>query len=541
MIRACLLVFFALAASPSHGAVTTASVMLETVDGHSSFKIQGGVVDRENSVAYAVYNATVNQTGWRVLSVSAGRSNQTYSDQDVLYAAGLLEGYLTHIEIYEMYQNMYNTSLAKESAETIKKVKDFYQEQRNWAATQVKMSSSSSDYWYYTGLILQQFYGMVDGYAIAAPSVPLEIFAFDFLSGNGDFLDIKNFLFPERRPDVSTMTKKQITALRSDGHCSALIKLLPGYENVFAAHSSWYTYAAMSRIFKHYAFTVSRETAATKVMTFSSYPGYLSSLDDFYIMDSGLIMLQTTNNIFNKTLYNAATPKALLAWHRVRLANWLASSGQEWAHYISQYNSGTYNNQYMVLDLKKIELQKAVKDGVLWVVEQIPGFVKSGDQTAVLQSGYWASYNVPFYEDIFTASGYSEAVAEHGTDMSYQLCPRAKIFRRDQGRVEDMASMQYIMRFNDYKNDPYSEGNPMNSICSRGDLSEEPFLGGCYDTKVTDFNLAKTLTSFAENGPTHQNLPPFNWESFKSSSANIAHLGQPSLFNFPFVEMKPDF
>ena len=41
----------------------------------------------------------------------------------------------------------------------------------------------------------------------------------------------------------------------------------------------------MSRIFKHYAFTVSRETAATKVMTFSSYPGYLSSLDDFYIMD----------------------------------------------------------------------------------------------------------------------------------------------------------------------------------------------------------------------------------------------------------------
>ena len=34
---------------------------------------------------------------------------------------------------------------------------------------------------------------------------------------------------------------------------------------------------------------------------------------------------------------------------------------------------GTYNNQYMVLDLKKIELQKAVKDGALWVVEQIPG------------------------------------------------------------------------------------------------------------------------------------------------------------------------
>ena len=53
-------------------------------------------------------------------------------------------------------------------------------------------------------------------------------------------------------------------------------------------------------------------------------------------------MVQTTNGIFNKTLYDLSTPKALLAWHRVRLANWLASSGEEWANYVSQYNSGMY-------------------------------------------------------------------------------------------------------------------------------------------------------------------------------------------------------
>ena len=37
----------------------------------------------------------------------------------------------------------------------------------------------------------------------------------------------------------------------------------------------------------------------------------------------------------------------------------------------------------------------------------------------------------------------------------------------------------------DYMNDPYSEKDPMNAICSRGDLQETPRADGCYDTKVS--------------------------------------------------------
>ena len=47
-----------------------------------------------------------------------------------------------------------------------------------------------------------------------------------------------------------------------------------------------------------------------------------------------------------------------------------------------------------------------------------------------------------------------------------------------------MESMEHIMRSNDYKNDPYSLGNPMNAICSRGDLEEVSENLGCIDTKV---------------------------------------------------------
>ena len=61
--------------------------------------------------------------------------------------------------------------------------------------------------------------------------------------------------------------------------------------------------------------------------------------------------------------------------------------------------------------------------------------MESGDQTGILQAGYWPSYNIPFYENIFNVSGYPTVSEANGTELSYQLCPRAKIFRRDQGKV----------------------------------------------------------------------------------------------------------
>ena len=68
--------------------------------------------------------------------------------------------------------------------------------------------------------------------------------------------------------------------------------------------------------------------------------GSLESEDDFYILNSGLVMLQTTNNIFNTSLYEMVKPQALLAWHRVRVAHHMANSGKEWANVFSKFNSG---------------------------------------------------------------------------------------------------------------------------------------------------------------------------------------------------------
>lgn len=68
------------------------------------------------------------------------------------------------------------------------------------------------------------------------------------------------------------------------------------------------------------------------------------SLDDFYILGSGLVMLQTTNSVFDQTLMKQVVPESLLAWQRVRIANMMADSGKTWAETFSKYNSGKYTS-----------------------------------------------------------------------------------------------------------------------------------------------------------------------------------------------------
>ncbi|XP_033098248.1 phospholipase B-like 1 [Anneissia japonica] len=502
---------------------------------NQTFTFKRGVID-ENGIAYGIYNDTLNTTGWCRLHVRGGFSSQKYSDQDIMYAAGFLEGALTSKHIRQHSINMNSWAFSGKPDKFKDLLKDFFKKQDTWMRMQTE-SNKNDPFWQGIGLLIAQFDGLVAGYNSNPYQNKLDIFDFQILNGNGDLIDLGHVLMPERVPDWRKMSTQEFNQfVATSGHCSALVKVLPGFEDVFMGHSSWFTYAATLRIYKHYDWQLQQKVASQRI-SFSSYPGYLESLDDFYILGSKMVMLQTTNNIFNKELYKHVKAESLLAWQRVRLANLLANNGSEWANIIRRYNSGTYNNQYMVIDRKKIS-KTSIDDGALWVVEQIPTLVESGDETAVLRAGYWPSYNVPFYEKIYNLSGYPEVVRERGPSYSYQLAPRAMIFRRDQSTVVDIESFKTILRYNNYKNDEYSDGNPCNSICCRGDLMLNTSTNGCYDTKVTNMEMADRFVAYAISGPTKSHgLPPFKW----TTNFNVSHVGLPEVYNFEFIEMETIF
>jgi len=125
-------------------------------------------------------------------------------------------------------------------------------------------------------------------------------------------------------------------------------------------------------------------------------------------------------------------------------------------------------------------------------------------------------------------------VEQQGDLWSYFHCPRANIFRRDQGNVSSIAGMKHIMRENDYLHDPLSGGDPSHAISSRFDLETTfayPF--GAIDSKIVSHSLFQNLSCFAISGPTYQSLPPFAWTGNWSW---VPHGGLPTTFQFDWVE-----
>ncbi|XP_063337660.1 phospholipase B-like 1 isoform X2 [Pelmatolapia mariae] len=433
--------------------------------------LKEGLMETEGE-AYGYFNDTLLLSGWGILEINAGYGGITQEDETTFFLAGYLEGYLTAGQMFSHYSNMYPQLIKDEKV--LEPLKNFLSKQDQWAREQVKLRRNSDPLWKHMGLILAQLDGLHAGAALWAKSKhrePLSAFTVQFLNGVGDLLD----LVPALTPRSNSSTGSGAFRMPGMGHCTALIKVLPGFENLLVGHSSWYTYAATMRIYKHWDFKVSDTHVATGKMSFSSYPGFLMSLDDFYLLGSGLLMTQTSIGVFNASLFSQLSPHSLLAWQRVRLANSLAHTGEKWAQVFSRYNSGTYNSQYMVVDLSRISLSKSIRDGALTVVEQIPSKVMHSDQTRAL--------------------------------------------RRD------------------YKKDPYSKGHPCKTICCRNDLRpRRPRPGGCYDTKVTDYQMALQLVAETINGPTTQGgLRPFSWQSFNFT----IHQGLPHTYNFPFITMRP--
>jgi len=499
-----------------------------------TFELATGILDSESGAAWGIFKDDLLETGWGELNI---RTSSNFEDHVQARSAGIVEGYLTAKHITNTVKNLIPSAF-KGADRMPDAVQDFMNRQENW--TDHMVASNSDPFFWHVGLIRSQYEGLVFGFHQSSET-PLPRWAFQMLNGLGDLFDIMPAVMPEHRVEWSKLKQQEAEVLHSrSGHCSGFVKLVS--HDLFFSHSSWFTFSNSNRIFKHY--WLDFQNSAAKGISFSSYPGFLNSLDDFYMLSSGLSWIQTTNTVLDHSVYSTVSPESLLAWQRVRVASALATSGADWYNTFKRHPSGTYANQYTIVDLNKFTPhQTSMKNGTIWVVEEMPGLVVGQDQSMLLQSqGYWPSYNVPFYPEIYKRSGYPAMVEKFGSYWTYHEAPRAKIFRRDHSEVHDLSTLKTLMRYNNYTTDPLSfDGNVQNptyAICARGDFQGS--TSGCYDTKISSFAIGgNERVAHIVNGPTSTasggSLPAFAWSKFQ----NVTHVGLPPIYDFPFITTKP--
>lgn len=280
-------------------------------------------------------------------------------------------------------------------------------------------------------------------------------------------------------------------------------------------------------------------------------------------MPSKLAVLETTIDNNNASLWDAVTPQTVPYWIRNQVANRLATGGVSWHEIFSRYNSGTYNNEWLVVDYSLFTpgASSSLPENLLVVGDQMPGLYNFTDVTATyLAPGtqeYWASYNRPAYPlfpAIFNASNQWPLIEKYGDHFTWDKTARAQIFAREQASIVDADSYAAVIRYNHFQTDPLGTQSckdgtrsGSNAISERGDLT--PTSAKCIsdvarqdeggiDAKFTSaaFMLAqqRSVTVRAQSGPTHDSQPPFNWSGCAPQC--FPHAGLPSLWDFEWQE-----
>ncbi|KAM3959356.1 putative phospholipase B-like 2 isoform 1-T2 [Aphomia sociella] len=505
-------------------------------------------------VAKATYRNEINATGWAYLELHTSADS---SDEKQAYAAGYLEGFLTRDLIWMHWQNMLK-GYCYNKTDVCGLIEDFVDKNEVYISSMIK-KYPKDPYWYQLKLYYIQLEGLAIGYNEATTN------AYELLTIR-DILWINMLGDLDELAFAMSMPKESPEGMLFPDHCTGLVKLLPDLSNLYTSQVTWNSYQSMLRFQKMYVLRYSVSPGSKQrlpgyKMSMSSYPAFVQSTDDFYIISSGLVAAETTVGNSNRTLFKLVQPVGqILEYARAMVANRLARNGKEWVEIFRKHNSGTYNNQWYIVDYNKFTASTprskgSVRPGLLWVLEQLPGYTESADLTEHLKStSYFPSYNIPYFPTVFNMSGGNERVRTFGDWFGYATNPRAKIIKQKQAEIRNLRDMYYTMRYNDYKHDPLSRCercrppySACNAIAARNDLNPAngsyPFraLGhrshGGTDAKVTSAHLRPSHQFVAVSSPAYnisRGVPPFAWSEF-DMGPHISHVGHPDRWMFPPV------
>jgi hypothetical protein len=554
------------------------------VDG-GRIKVRSGHSD--SAIARATWKDSVEEVGWAYLKVSTVDGSNA-ADDTAMYAAGVLEGALSSQRIAQFHHNANDGMKGMESSHHARgNMEKMFVAEAQALRSRVGLpvakpweAEPKETFDRYVRNVFLQTWGVLDGYNAVVPGDKMSMVDLFILNSDGETPELEmaldmeeallrestrespepgelSFLQQRTRPRSRAARREQeLQALtpakwqdikRTSGRCSALVRLGANNSDLYVGHATFSDFSEMLRVFKYYDFPL-KQGGGARTVGFSSYPGAVSSTDDYYVTSNKMVVTETTISLLTDEPYDHLddTGKSMPDFIRIMAATFAANSGEDWVESMTESATGLYGSQWMVVDYKKFQPGQPVPDGTLFVLEQVPDINHNADMSGRLrETGFWSSENRAFFPDARQVAGFTEAEDLHGKLFSADHNPRANIFAATEAGVNSLADMRSEMRRNRWPHevDGGPENTPDHAISARSDLAKENASpNGGVDAKVADSCMVNKIAIDAISGPT-EDQKVFSWTdpaTHKDLWPGIMHEGLPDSYNFPWVRMTPD-
>ncbi|GMT03204.1 hypothetical protein PENTCL1PPCAC_25378, partial [Pristionchus entomophagus] len=284
-----------------HGGHQREYVMCQTSDGELYFYKNKGDSDSgyttcDVDIAKAQLVNSINETGWGLLDVEI--ASDKISEWLQGYAAGFVEG-RTSRDLIALHIHNTAEEYCVGAEEYCTRLAIFLLKNIQYMREQIEMNRKDI-YWKHVNVSINQFVGIIDGYdgkvnqRLSDNNLVVHPIYLIQLAGDIEDLEIK-FDKPNhlRRTWIGS------------GHCTALVKISENNTNLLFSHSTWTSYSSMLRLQKRYRFKLHHTPGRT--YTFSSYPGSIPSVDDFFLTSSKLAIFETTISNYRRTKASTRT------------------------------------------------------------------------------------------------------------------------------------------------------------------------------------------------------------------------------------------
>lgn len=476
-----------------------------------------------------------------------------YKDENQAFAAGVLEGSLTWMNIYSQWKNTILSFCEKNEANRNFCVWLHEVIGKNYNNIQMlsRTKHASDHYHHQIFLFYQQLLGIESGFRKGARRARryYEIPFIDLLLLNSrvDIEDLKIYYneyvvdYEDQRMEITPCLEKMVLKI---------LRYNDSYPNVLIGHTSDGDYSGMLKIVKTYRFNYhlgpedSSHLVTNTDITFTSYPGSIASSDDFYlaigkhsrVIIAGIALKHQGEAA--ELLNDIDFDHTILLSPRVMAANRLAQNGRSWAHVmVNDPDLGA--KQWLVIDEKHLKflttdeplanieplssdtvspfvtlkessisqestdvVKPAAKQNLIWLVDQTWGRLHAEDVTDrfINDRVGWFLDGTPFFKVIQDLNGYRT---------------------RNHKVNKNMETANDLVQF--LKRNAY-----------RGDLMEHPTTFGNIDIKVYESEDRELIV---QNGPVLIDpAQPFDWNS--SEFEDIDHHDHPSLWNFSPIQVQ---